>query len=229
MPRANSPRMVIRMVRVTPQREMSSNDGQRCSSPAKALRTHNTIPNLCVVYCKFSQTIFFKHDDIRVIVNSTMNRLQTEERADADRDGAVRAHAQVAHRARPSNPSITARPSPDEKARFTLIARHVGLSESALALRAIRLLLDRDEQWLARQPNLKWNHVAARDRITVRLRPGDGLEVIRRAVLAMPAGTPPDKVLAAARAFAGKVQRASLRPRTSHASAASACAPGRKG
>jgi len=107
--------------------------------------------------------------------------VQTEERADADREGAVGAHAQVAHRARPSNPSVTARPSPDEKARFTLIARHVGLSESALALRAIRLLLDRDEQWLARQPNLKWDHVAARDRITVRLRPGDGLEVIRRA------------------------------------------------
>lgn len=62
-----------------------------------------------------------------------------------------------------------------------LIARQVGLSESALALRAIRLLLDRDEQWLARQPDLKWEHVAASDRITIRLRPGDGLEVIRRA------------------------------------------------
>jgi hypothetical protein len=55
------------------------------------------------------------------------------------------------------------------------------MSESALALRAIRTLLSRDEPWLARQPDLKWDHVAASDRITIRLRPGDGLEVIRRA------------------------------------------------
>jgi hypothetical protein len=82
---------------------------------------------------------------------------------------------------RESNPSITARPSPEEKARFKLIARHAGLSESELALRAIHLLLERDEEWLARQPDLKWEHVAANDRITIRLRPGDGLEVIRRA------------------------------------------------
>lgn len=108
-----------------------------------------------------------------------MSNLQTKERADAG--GAVQAHARAVHGSGPSNRSITARPSPEEKARFTLIARHVGLSESALALRAIRLLLDRDEQWLARQPDLKWEHVAASDRITIRLRPGDGLEVIRRA------------------------------------------------
>lgn len=81
---------------------------------------------------------------------------------------------------RESNPSITARPSPEEKGRFKLIARHAGMSESELALRAIRLLLDRDEAWLARRPELKWDHVAASDRITIRLRPGDGLEVIRR-------------------------------------------------
>jgi hypothetical protein len=110
-----------------------------------------------------------------------MNDLQTEERADAGNYGAVKAHAQAIHSPKPSNPSITARPSPEEKARFVLIARHVGVSESALALRAIRLLLDRDEQWLARQPDLKWEHVVASDRITIRLRPGDGLEVIRRA------------------------------------------------
>jgi hypothetical protein len=55
------------------------------------------------------------------------------------------------------------------------------MSESALALRAIRTLLSRDEPWLARQPDLKWEYVAASDRITIRLRPGDGLEVIRRA------------------------------------------------
>jgi hypothetical protein len=110
-----------------------------------------------------------------------MNDLQTEERADAGGYGAAEAHARAVHSARQSNPSITARPSPEEKIRFRLIARHVGLSESALALRAIRLLLDRDEQWLGRQPDLKREHVAASDRITIRLRPGDGLEVIRRA------------------------------------------------
>lgn len=82
---------------------------------------------------------------------------------------------------RESSPSITARPSPEEKAQFKLIARHAGLSEAELALRAIRLLLERDQEWLARQPELKWEHVAASDRITIRLRPGDGLEVIRRA------------------------------------------------
>jgi hypothetical protein len=120
----------------------------------------------------------FKHYDVGVIVDAAMKDLETKERANA---GTVEALARTAHSSGPPNPSITVRPSPEEKARFTLIARHVGLSESALALRAIRLLLDRDEQWLARQPNLKWNHVAARDRITVRLRPGDGLEVIRRA------------------------------------------------
>jgi hypothetical protein len=110
-----------------------------------------------------------------------MNDSRTEEQADAGVYGAVDAHAHVAHSAGPSPPSITARPSLEEKARFTLIARHVGLSESALALRAIRLLVDRDEQWLACQSDLKWENVAASDRITIRLRPGDGLEVIRRA------------------------------------------------
>src|ERR1700691_4372103 len=95
----------------------------------------------------------FKRDDIGVIVNSAMNDLQTEERGNAGAHGAVEAHACAVQSARPSNPSITARPSPEEKVRFTLIARHVGLSESTLALRAIRLLLDRDEQWLPRQPD----------------------------------------------------------------------------
>jgi predicted DNA binding CopG/RHH family protein len=78
-------------------------------------------------------------------------------------------------------PSITARLSAKEKTAFQLIARHVGLSESALALRAIRTLLERNEQWLRVQPRLDFEHVAASDRITVRLRPGDGREVIRRA------------------------------------------------
>jgi hypothetical protein len=94
---------------------------------------------------------------------------------------AVERHVRASRNARRSVPSITARPSPEEKARFKLLAKQVGLSESALALNAIRALLDRDAEWLRRQPPLNPENVAASDRITIRLRPGDGLAVIRRA------------------------------------------------
>ena len=110
-----------------------------------------------------------------------MNDLFPEERAEPVGFQAVERHARRSGSARPYGPSITLRPSAKEKARFRLIAQHAGVSEAELALRAIRLLLDRDAEWLARQPDLKWEHVAASDRITIRLRPGDGLEVIRRA------------------------------------------------
>jgi hypothetical protein len=96
-------------------------------------------------------------------------------------EGAVESHSRGSCDARCSVRSITVRPSTEEKTRFTLLARHVGLSESALALNAIRALLGRHEQWLRRQPTLNLEHVAATDRITIRLRPGDGLAVIRRA------------------------------------------------
>ena len=96
-------------------------------------------------------------------------------------DGGDLAHARTRRHARCSVPSITLRPSAEEKARFKLLAQHVGLSESALALNAIRALLERDEQWLRRQSPLNPEHVAATDRITIRLRPGDGLGVIQRA------------------------------------------------
>jgi len=92
-------------------------------------------------------------------------------------EGRARAHRSI----RRCSPSVTVRPSAEEKARFQLLARQIGISESALALRAMRTLLSRDEPWLACQPDLRWAHVAASDRITIRLRPGDGLEVIRRA------------------------------------------------
>ena len=94
---------------------------------------------------------------------------------------AIERHAGGSHHAGCSVPSITTRPSPEDKARFRLLAQHVGLSESALALNAIRALLDRDDEWLRRQRQLNPEHVAATDRITIRLRPGDGLAVIRRA------------------------------------------------
>jgi hypothetical protein len=77
-------------------------------------------------------------------------------------------------------PSITARPSAAEKARFATLATASGLSESALAMIAIRQVLDPDAAPLresipapARGP--------ATDRITIRLRPGDGESIARRA------------------------------------------------
>ncbi len=82
--------------------------------------------------------------------------------------------------ARSSLPSITARPSAAEKARFATLATASGLSESALAMIAIRKVLDPDAAPLresvpapARGP--------ATDRITIRLRPGDGESIARRA------------------------------------------------
>ena len=60
-------------------------------------------------------------------------------------------------------------------------ARHFGLSESTLALRAIRILLDGDKPWSRQQPHIYLEHTAASDRLTIRLRPVDGIEVIRRA------------------------------------------------
>ena len=81
---------------------------------------------------------------------------------------------------RPIPPSITVRPSPEEKARFANLAAVSGLSESALALKAIRMVLspdavlaDRAAAATAREP--------ATDRITIRLRPGDGEAIARRA------------------------------------------------
>ena len=82
--------------------------------------------------------------------------------------------------ARSPLPSITARPSAAEKARFATLATASGLSESALAMIAIRKVLDPDAAPLresvpapARGP--------ATDRITIRLRPGDGESIARRA------------------------------------------------
>ncbi len=77
-------------------------------------------------------------------------------------------------------PSITARPSPEEKRRFAELAASRGISESALALIAIRALLDStgapidpEVRESGRQP--------ATDRITIRLRPGDRHTLNQRA------------------------------------------------
>jgi hypothetical protein len=90
---------------------------------------------------------------------------------------ADRADPMSCRSARSSLPSITVRVSEDEKNWFATLARSRGLSESALALSAIRSVkdsgsLDRD----ATGPR-----APATDRITIRLRPGDGEAIARRA------------------------------------------------
>lgn len=78
-----------------------------------------------------------------------------------------------------SSPSITARPSAAEKARFALLAEQAGMSESALALLAIRRFLEPEGKC---HPSADGpESVAATDRITIRLRPGDGAAMAKRA------------------------------------------------
>src|SRR5882762_3102835 len=85
-------------------------------------------------------------------------------------------------RATESLPSITARPSPAEKARFAQLAERAGMSESALALVAIRTLINPDGKTpQATFGATKSERIRATDRITIRLRPGDGAAITRRA------------------------------------------------
>lgn len=82
--------------------------------------------------------------------------------------------------AQPSLPSITARPSAAEKARFRDLAMRSGMSESALALVAIRALLDRQGK-PPQTTTAAMERLAATDRVTTRLRPGDGAAITQRA------------------------------------------------
>jgi len=75
-------------------------------------------------------------------------------------------------------PSITARPTPQEKRSFAEVAAKLRVSESALALIAIRTLLDSDVPDL---PPRTSSSSPAVDRITIRLRPGDRLAIRNRA------------------------------------------------
>lgn len=75
-------------------------------------------------------------------------------------------------------PSITARPTPAEKRAFAEIAAKLQLSESTLALIAIRSLLGSD---IRDQPTRTASTDPAVDRITIRLRPGDRLAIRKRA------------------------------------------------
>jgi predicted DNA binding CopG/RHH family protein len=81
--------------------------------------------------------------------------------------------------AKASLPSITVRPCAADKARFALLAERAGMSESSLALLAIRKLLEQEATTTA--PAVASARVAATDRITIRLRPGDGAALARRA------------------------------------------------
>ncbi len=85
-------------------------------------------------------------------------------------------------RATKSPLSITARPSAAEKARFTVLAERSGMSESALALVAIRALMEPEGKAPpAIMGDSASERLRATDRITIRLRPGDGTAVARRA------------------------------------------------
>lgn len=79
-----------------------------------------------------------------------------------------------------SLPSITSRPSVAEKAHFRALAMRAGMSESALALVAIRTLLDPDGK-ASQTTTPTIERLTATDRITIRLRPGDGAVIARRA------------------------------------------------
>ncbi|MBS0416929.1 MAG: hypothetical protein JSR66_04400 [Proteobacteria bacterium] len=77
-------------------------------------------------------------------------------------------------------PTITARPSPEEKAQFVELAASLGVSESALALTAIRALLDTNQP----RPDVvrpEECREPANSRLTIRLRPGDSAAVRVRA------------------------------------------------
>jgi len=77
-----------------------------------------------------------------------------------------------------TTPSITARPTPQEKRSFAEVAAKLRVSESTLALIAIRTLLDSDVPDLP--PRTSSSNPAV-DRITIRLRPGDRLAIRHRA------------------------------------------------
>ena len=78
-------------------------------------------------------------------------------------------------------PSITARPSVVEKMRFKALALRSGVSESALALVAIRNFLGPDGE--KSETPTAMERIAATDRITIRLRPGDGAAIARHAAV----------------------------------------------
>ena len=83
-------------------------------------------------------------------------------------------------RTRSRLPTITARLSLQEKQRFAELAASRGLSECALAAATLRALLNPGTSSALNIPSLS-RREAATDRITIRLRPGDGAALEARA------------------------------------------------
>jgi hypothetical protein len=79
------------------------------------------------------------------------------------------------------HPSVTARLSVEDKRRFAAIAAARGVSESKLALVAIRILLQSTDNRITVQEPALPGRECARDRITIRLRPGDRQAIRDRA------------------------------------------------
>lgn len=77
-------------------------------------------------------------------------------------------------------PTITVRLSPEEKQRFAELAASRGLSECALAVVTLRALLAPDTSSVLNILSAS-RREAATDRITIRLRPGDGAALDARA------------------------------------------------
>ena len=83
-------------------------------------------------------------------------------------------------RARSRLPTITVRLSPEEKRRFAELAATRGLSECGLAVVTLRALLIPGTSSTVNVPSASARE-AATDRITIRLRPGDGAALEARA------------------------------------------------
>ena len=77
-------------------------------------------------------------------------------------------------------PTITVRLTPEEKQRFAELAASRGLSECALAVATLRALLTPSTSSALNIPSAS-HREAATDRITIRLRPGDGAALEARA------------------------------------------------
>jgi hypothetical protein len=69
----------------------------------------------------------------------------------------------------------------EDKARFATLAARAGLSESALALVAIRYVLGQNAKQASEAEGSSVIRGPATDRITIRLRPGDGVLIRQRA------------------------------------------------
>ena len=83
-------------------------------------------------------------------------------------------------RARSRLPTITVRLTPEEKRQFAELAASRGLSECALAVATLRAVLIPGTTFVADIPKAPPRE-AATDRITIRLRPGDGAALESRA------------------------------------------------